>query len=256
MRISLRGRRAGRLPEGLRIFAIGDVHGCVAELRALEAAIAERLARRPAREVMIIHLGDYIDRGLASAGVISHLAAGQARDDGIRRRYLMGNHEAMLLQVLDDPAAWPAWRAIGGLETLLSYDRGLAVAALARDHAGLVRGLRAALPEAHVRFLSSLEHLVAVGDCVFVHAGINPALPLARQQPEDLLWIRDAFLEHAGPLPRFVVHGHTPVAEPELHPYRLNIDLGVYLSGRLAGVELEGDMVEVFEAGDPADSRR
>lgn len=245
MASALRATRAGRLRDGLRIFAIGDVHGCLRELLGLEAAIAARVASHPSDDVLIVYLGDYIDRGPASAQVISHLA--QRREDGIRRRHLIGNHEAMLLHVLEEPGAWPAWRSMGGLETIMSYDRALARDA-ARDPNAMLQRLATTLPEEHVRFLSSLEHLVAVDDCVFVHAGIDPTLPLSQQRPEDLLWSRESFLEFAGPLPRFVVHGHTPVPEPDLRAHRLNIDLGAYLTGRLACAELASDGVEVFEA--------
>ena len=231
------------VPKGLRVFAVGDVHGCLSELLTLEEMIRARAGRPGASRNLIVYLGDYVDRGPDSAGVLAHLA--NPPDDGLTRRMLMGNHEEMLLKLREEPDRFQAWRQIGGVETLASY--GIDVAPLmTSDGVAAAAMLARALPPSHLRLLQGLEQLLVVGGYAFVHAGIRPGLPLEQQSAQDLLWIRDAFLEAPGPHSHFIIHGHTPVEAPDRRPHRLNLDTGVYLTGRLSAVQLEGDRLEVF----------
>lgn len=233
------------IPDGLRVFAIGDVHGCLDQLHALEAQIRTRAARPGTARNIVIYLGDYIDRGPDSAGVLAHLIAPPA--DGLERRMLMGNHEAMLLQLRDSPEQFQGWRQIGGIETMASY--GIDVAPLvASDGGAAVAALEEAVPAGHWALLRGMEQLLVIGGYAFVHAGIRPGVALERQSTQDLLWIREAFLDHQGLHSHFIVHGHTPVEAPELRPNRLNLDTGAYLTGRLSAVELQGAEVELFSS--------
>lgn len=229
--------RAFRVPDGLRAYAIGDVHGCLAELTRLIDSIAAD-CRAFGGAVHLVFLGDYVDRGPASSGVIDLLAGGAL--PGEHHRFLMGNHEEAMLEVLDgDAESLGGWLRFGGMQTLESYgiDRG-EVYRLGID---LPARLRGAVPPAHVAFLRGLEDQVRIGDYLFVHAGVRPGTPLDQQERFDLRWIRDEFLEDEetdhGVM---VVHGHTIAAEPDVRRNRIGIDTGCYSSGRLTALVLEG----------------
>jgi serine/threonine protein phosphatase 1 len=218
-----------------RIYAIGDIHG---RLDLLERAIAA--IRRDVEEhgpaALTVTVGDYVDRGLQSRGVLDRLIKNPFPTPYVA---IKGNHESMLEAFLADPATGPYWRQQGGLQTLQSYGirlRGFMVAnfAEARDQ------LRAALPGAHVDFLRSLKTSLSRGNYFFCHAGVRPGVPLERQSEDDLLWIRDAFLSSDTNFGKIVVHGHTPVAEPEVLPNRIGIDTGAFATGRLTCVALSG----------------
>jgi len=218
-----------------RIYAIGDIHG---RLDLLERAIAA--IRRDVEEhgpaALTVTVGDYVDRGLQSRGVLDRLIENPFPTPYVA---IKGNHESMLEAFLADPATGPYWRQQGGLQTLQSYGiriRGFMVAnfAEARDQ------LRAALPGPHVDFLHSLKTSLSRGKYFFCHAGVRPGVPLERQSEDDLLWIRDAFLASDTNFGKIVVHGHTPVAEPEVLPNRIGIDTGAFATGRLTCVALSG----------------
>jgi serine/threonine protein phosphatase 1 len=218
-----------------RIYAIGDIHG---RLDLLERAIAA--IRRDVEEygpaALTVTLGDYIDRGPQSRGVLDRLI-----DNPFPTAYvaLKGNHETMIEAFLADPATGPYWRQQGGLETLQSY--GIHVGGLMGASFAAARDqLRAALPEAHVQFLRSLKTSLSRGKYFFCHAGVRPGVPLERQSDEDLLWIRDDFLGSDTDFGKIVVHGHTPASEPEVRPNRIGIDTGAFASGRLTCVALDG----------------
>ena len=223
------------LPAGLRVYAVGDVHGCAGRLRGLHRAIAADLAARPVAEAQVVHLGDYIDRGPDSAGVIETLMqpfppAGDAAAPLVVN--LMGNHEDMALAALADPDAAPQWLANGGDVALESW--GVPRRARAREWA-------AALPPRHLAFLCRLPLLHAAGGYLFVHAGLRPNLPLARQSRLDMLWIRHPFLSFDGEFPAVVVHGHTPASEPVIRHNRIGIDTRAFMGGPLTCVVLEAD---------------
>ena len=227
---------APMVPAGSRIYAIGDIHGradLLAELHRLIRADAERA---PARRVAV-YLGDYVDRGLQSREVIDLLLS--APLEGFDRVHLKGNHEAALLDFLDDGRIGPAWMRVGGDATLASYGVARAVGGdaafeITRSHFGEM------LPESHVRFLRRLAMWHDEGDYRFVHAGVRPGVPLDRQSETDLLWIRDEFLLFRGSLERVIVHGHTITEDPDVQPNRIGIDTGAFATGRLTCLVLEG----------------
>ena len=225
------------MPKGLRIYAIGDVHGRSDLLRMMDAAVLEDLSGYPVRRAVCVYLGDLIDRGPDSRGVIEHLLA--PPDDGLERRVLRGNHEDTALRALDDPDAFAKWQEWGGREAMHSY--GIDLRGLMGDHAGDAERTtwRAALSPTHLGFLRGLETMLVVGDYCLVHAGIRPGVPLGEQDPQDLLWIRDPFLSWQGDFGKVVVHGHTPVRDAERHINRINVDTGAYLTGVLTAAVLE-----------------
>lgn len=226
---------AASVPPGTRIYAVGDIHGRLDLLDRLLGMIAAYEAARPCAMTRVIFLGDYIDRGPDSRGVIERLQGGLP--GGLTGHFLRGNHEAIMQSCLKGPTMFANWAANGGLATLKSY--GLE-APWAADGATLLRQLRQVLPAAHLAFLRGLRTTMEVGDYFFVHAGVRPDVPLASQAEEDCLYIRETFLKHRGSFGKIVVHGHTPVSEPEVLANRIGIDTGSFFSGRLTALRLEG----------------
>ena len=230
---------AASTPPDTRIYAIGDVHGRADLLGTLQARIARDAARAAEARKVVVYLGDYIDRGPDSAGVLDRLIDGPLA--GLEQIFLMGNHEDFFLQFLEDPEVGPVWVRNGGDATLASY--GLDTAkdcCCAREMADLSRSLQDKLPDRHREFLKGLSVSHREGDYFFVHAGIRPGVPLDRQVEEDLLWIREPFLAAADDRDVVVVHGHTPVAEAEVHRNRIAVDTGAVWSGRLTAAVLRG----------------
>lgn len=226
-----------RIPDGMRIYAIGDIHGSSDLLGRLLQMIALE-ERSFDGEVKLVFLGDYIDRGADSRGVVDRLIAlSRARPGTV---FLKGNHEAIALDFLKDPAEASAWFEWGGLETLASY--GVRGAAL-RDLADASREFRKALPREHLAFLEALETIRIIGDYVFVHAGVKPGAPLDKQEERDLLWIRGEFHNTpAGKRPnKVVIHGHQPVRKALDAGWRVDVDTGACYSGHLTAAVLEGD---------------
>lgn len=224
-------------PEGIRIYAIGDVHGHLELLTEMHARIAEEIGRDNPADWRIIHLGDLVDRGPDSRGVIEYLMAATARDNRIV--VLTGNHDAAFLDFLAEPDPESLFARHGGVETAGSYGVVLRTgdsAALRASHSELAR----AVPDSHQRFLRSLPRSASFGDFFFCHAGIRPGIALDRQDPQDLIWIRNEFLNYPGLHPKVVVHGHTPQAEPEVMANRVNVDTGVYYSGALTALVIDG----------------
>ena len=237
------------IPPGERIYAVGDVHGRLDLFEAAISAIdADDAACRPAQTTIIL-LGDLIDRGPDSAGVIA-----AARALGQRRavRILLGNHEEMLLRALDSDEVMRHFLRYGGRETVLSY--------LAEpDHyhrAELAEAralMEAAIPEDDLDFIRSFEDSITIGDYLFVHAGIDPGTPLDAQRTGDLRWIREPFLSHPDCFGPVVVHGHTITDKPQIRHNRIGLDTGAYRSGRLTALGLQGTarwLIEVQDMGD------
>lgn len=228
------------LPAGLRIYAFGDVHGRLDLVERLKAAIAADLAAAPVAEALVVGLGDLIDRGPASRGVVD-LVSGPGWPTTLVA--LRGNHEETLLRFLDDPLRHGAfWLRYGGDATLASYgvDRRLLVGSRP-DYRAIRDAFVTTLPPAHLLFLQRLPLTHEAGDYFFVHAGAKHGRPLADQAADDLLWIREGFADRDHVFEKIVVHGHTPVDEPFLGRNRINLDTGAYLTGRLSCLVLEGD---------------
>ncbi len=237
--------------DGHVLYAVGDVHGRLDLLDGLIERMTEdyRALGRQEPPVLIM-LGDYVDRGAQSAGVIDRLIAlqGQAREGRFVLRTLMGNHEETMLHFLDDPMAGPSWVEYGGGQTLDSYGVRPPVGRAEAEAWEQTRvAFRAAFPPAHETFLRQLELMAAYGDYVFVHAGVKPGLPLERQTAADLLWIRNEFLDNPHGLKATVVHGHTPVEEVFLGRQRINVDTGAYATGVLTAVRLDGGEPKVIQ---------
>jgi serine/threonine protein phosphatase 1 len=223
--------------EPRRIYAIGDIHGRLDLLDRAIGAIRRDIEERGGA-ALTVTIGDYVDRGPHSCGVLDRLL-----DNPFATPYvaLKGNHEDMLEAFLADAAVGPQWSYNGGEETLQSYGIRLYGYAAA-DFEQARQELCAALPEAHLRFLRALKTSLRRGGYFFCHAGVRPGVALTRQREEDLLWIREPFLSSERDFGAIVVHGHTPTAEPEVRPNRIGIDTGAFFSGRLTCVALgEGE---------------
>lgn len=234
-------RRAPRGSVGAarRFYAVGDIHGRLDLLDRLLASIDEDHAARDAMPRTLIFLGDLVDRGPSSAQVIERLRLlAEAEPD---TRFLLGNHEEVMLKAyMGDETALPFFLKIGGRETVLSYgvDKD---SYLRADYPGILELMRERIPENHIAFLQSFDDMVIEGDYAFVHAGVQPGVPLAEQTPHTLRWIRKGFLDCAGPLEKIIVHGHTITEKVEETPCRIGIDTGAYMSGRLTAMGFEGD---------------
>ncbi len=229
-----------RVPDGTRIYAVGDVHGRADLLAALLKRIDVHRNANPIGQCAEVFLGDYIDRGPHSREVIDILIERQRLAAII---CLMGNHETFAAEFLVEPSAWSAWKHLGGPATLLSYGVAPTASDDLREHEKTATAFRAALPESHYAFLHGLALSFTSGDFFFVHAGVRPGIPLREQRADDLLWIREEFLLHEGDFGKVVVHGHTPAWEPEIRSNRINIDTGAYATGRLTCLVLEGDRI-------------
>lgn len=220
-----------------RLYVIGDTHGRLDLLERVIRAIDRDVAERGGA-ALTVTLGDYIDRGPQSRGVIERLSVNPFPTPYVA---LKGNHEALLEAFLADPEAGSQWRRLGGLETLASFGVPVQQLMLGRNYEEAAVRLREALTRQHLDFLASLKTSLAVGRYFLCHAGVRPGVPLERQREDDLLWIREEFLHSIADFGKIVVHGHTPVAEPEVLPNRINIDTGAFMTGRLTCVVLEKD---------------
>jgi serine/threonine protein phosphatase 1 len=228
-----------RTPAGMRLYAIGDVHGCDAMLAEAHDKIARDLIDRPVDDHRIVHVGDYTDRGTDSAAVIGRLA----RMTSVNPRVicLRGNHDAMFADFLSEPVErGPTWFANGAEATLSSYGVTVGWSLWGNvDYRDLSLRLAQALPAAHRAFLSALPLTARFGDYLFVHAGIRPGVPLAAQHPEDLIWIRDEFLNSRLEHGKLVVHGHSISETVQVNDNRIGIDTGAYFSGELTALVLQ-----------------
>jgi serine/threonine protein phosphatase 1 len=224
-------------PDGHRIYAIGDIHGRADLLDTMARTIEADLASDPVTSASAVFLGDYVDRGPHSARVLERLAQG---DLPIPFVALRGNHEQMFLNFLEDPEYLSTWRQFGGLEALHSFGVDLRDAREGRDYQRAHAELTEAMSPEVRTFLEQTATSYQAGDYFFCHAGVRPNVPLASQLDKDLLWIRDDFLRSTAYHGKVVVHGHTPVGEPDQRPNRINIDTGAYVSGRLTCLVLEG----------------
>jgi serine/threonine protein phosphatase 1 len=227
---------ARRVPEGTRVYCVGDIHGRDDLLREMAERVEADMKVRSFDRTVTVFLGDYVDRGLGSMRVVERLSRSEWPTPMIA---LAGNHEDFLMAFLGDGSLLEVWRGLGGLETLHSYgvDVGLAIAG--RDFDAVQTAFAARLPERHRHFLETLQVSTAIGDYFFCHAGVRPGVPLDRQDREDLLNIRDPFLSSEAEHGKLVVHGHTPSVAPEVRPNRIGIDTAAYATGRLTCLVLE-----------------
>ncbi len=224
------------LPERSRLYAIGDIHGRADLLDRMTGEIARDLAADPVADALTVTLGDYIDRGPDSRGVIERLVRNPFPTEFVA---LKGNHEVLLQTFLHDASVADHWRHLGGLETLHSY--GVPVDSLmrGRNYEQAAKALAAAIPAAHFEFLDSLKLSLVTGKYFLCHAGVRPGVPLERQSGEDLLWIREAFLASRADFGKIVVHGHTPCERPEVLANRINVDTGAFMTGCLTCAVLD-----------------
>jgi serine/threonine protein phosphatase 1 len=233
-----RSRERIRLADtGQVLYAIGDVHGCLEQLLDLEQQIVVRAARLPGREHVVVLLGDLMDRGPQSAGVIDHLSA--PPPEGIHRLVLAGNHELSMLEAFDDSEALRYWLDLGGGATLESYGMDPVPRSPSWSDLNRIRKTMAFLvPAEHRDWLLARPQAVQWREYFLVHAGVRPGVPLDEQTDLDLAWIREPFLTSDADFGAIVVHGHTPVAEPEWRANRIAIDTGCFMTGRLTAVQL------------------
>jgi serine/threonine protein phosphatase 1 len=230
-----------KIPDGRRVYAIGDVHGCLDKLATLHAMIAQDLKERPVPLPLLLHIGDYVDKGPDSAGVLERLtAAGPSPIPGLACVNLMGNHERTMIDALaGERASVTDWLYTGGREALASWG------ADPEDPAGWA----AMIPARHQDFVRGLKKTHRLGGYLFVHAGIRPGVPLEQQSEDDLLRIRSDFLSSERAHGVVVVHGHTPVRHgPEVYANRINIDTGAVFGRRLTCAVLEARRIGFLEA--------
>lgn len=232
------------VPDGTRYYAIGDIHGRLDLFEVMIAGIEAEIAGQPGFDHRIVLLGDLVDRGPDSAGVIERTRAWQHNRNV---RVLAGNHEDMFLNAFEKPEALRHFLKHGGYETVLSFgltSHDLSNLALEEIHERYC----AIIPQSTRDYVAGFETMIRAGDYVFVHAGIDPARPLAEQKRSDLLWIRGSFLDHDGPLEKVVVHGHTIFDHVMDCGNRIGIDTGAFRSGVLTALVLEGEQRRILQA--------
>jgi serine/threonine protein phosphatase 1 len=235
-----------RIPDGTRVYCVGDIHGRDDLLGELAGRVAADIGGQSFERYLTVFLGDYVDRGLGSMRVVQQLAHGEWPTPILA---LAGNHEDLLFAFLEDPAVLEAWRSLGGLETLHSYGVNVGSAMAGRDFGAVQQAFAARFPESHRHFLGNLKVSATIGDYFFCHAGVRPGVPLDRQDREDLLTIRAPFLSSEAEHGKVVVHGHTPSMAPEVRPNRIGIDTAAYATNRLTCLVLEQDQRRFLQAG-------
>lgn len=237
-KISSRPIDNASIPEGRRVYAIGDVHGRNDLLQQLLDKIIEDDGARGDAESEIIFLGDLVDRGPDSAGVIDTAMQIKAKLGDIR--FLMGNHEEVYLSAATgDEKAVRFFNRIGGRETILSYEITMKEY-MELDMVQLAKRIPELFPQNHIDFITGFEDQIIIGDYAFVHAGVRPGVTLAEQRPKDLRWIREDFLAGDEPHEKVIVYGHTINEDVVEAGNRIGIDTGAYYSNKLTALVLEG----------------
>jgi serine/threonine protein phosphatase 1 len=237
-----RSTRRYAVPEGVRVYAVGDVHGCLGQLNRLLDAIEADLVGCQMRS-RLVFLGDLVDRGPDPAGVIDRLLASKLPTH--EWECIMGNHEEVMLDCLAGRREiYEPWLRYGGVQTLESY--GLSALDIFSPAFEAWETMARVIPANHVQFLKSMKDYVRIGDYLFVHAGIRPNVPLDRQSSKDLRWIRQGFLDDTTNHGMMVVHGHTIVTQVDFRPNRIAVDTGCYITGQLSALVLESDKRRVL----------
>ena len=240
-------RGKSKISKDMRVYAIGDIHGCIDELKELLKLIKQDLKESPIAQHRIIFIGDYVDRGPDSKAVIDRLI--KMRDKGHPVTFLRGNHEEKLITAFTaiDRRNMAGFIKYGGPETLQSYgltgkavDRILGKNPSSKDYERFSKEVRSHLGKSHVEFLTSLPTSTVEGDYFFCHAGVNPRASFDLQRDYDLIWMREPFLSWGKPLEKVVVHGHTPRQRVGKHPHRINVDTSCVYGNLLTAVVLEG----------------
>lgn len=226
-----------KVPDGSVIYVVGDIHGRADLLEQKIETIENDRNLRRFDTYQEIYLGDYVDRGPGSPRVLDLLIARTAIPGVVTLR---GNHEHVMGGTFAQPELLERWRFMGGLETMMSYGLSYELAKGGSSTLQLHAKWLEAVPQAHKEFLEGLVYSISVGDYFFAHAGIRPGIALERQDPRDLMWIREIFLQSKRWHGLFVVHGHTPTEKPDFQHNRLGIDTGAYITGNLTVLKLFG----------------
>ncbi len=225
------------IPSGIRLYCIGDVHGCIDALEQLHQQIIYDTKNYLGHKVLV-YIGDYIDRGSHSKEVVDKLIYDPL--PGFEIHSILGNHEQTLLDFLfEDHNIGKFWLEYGGDKTLESYGIRVVGVQTSNGLKLIQKELLLSIPEDHLTFYNNLKVFFTLGDYFFVHAGIRPGVPLREQSKSDLLWIRNEFVNSKGAFEKIIVHGHTVSGEPQLRPNRIGIDTGAYASSLLSCVVLE-----------------
>ncbi|MGO1119637.1 metallophosphoesterase family protein [Rhodovibrionaceae bacterium A322] len=240
-------QQGSKTPQDTRIYAVGDIHGRVDLLEQLHEKIIADAQSHQDKRLLLIYLGDYVDRGPESKAVIDLLLNDPLPNFEIL--YLKGNHEVFFEHFLANPRPGTAWLMNGGEATCLSYGVDYLDAPDGSDRFQWLHDeLHKAVPKSHQTFLASLALSHSEGDYFFVHAGVRPNVPLAAQKEADLLWIRELFVRSKQPFEKVVVHGHTPVDEPDNLFNRIGVDTGACYGGNLTAVVLDGEQRSFLKA--------
>ncbi|MAQ71401.1 MAG: metallophosphoesterase [Alphaproteobacteria bacterium] len=238
-------------PKGLRIYAIGDLHGHYDALVAIHLQIDKHIQENPHDNIRIVYVGDYIDRGPESSKILTRLSLLKNDADGIERVFLLGNHETAFLGFMKEPLTYgPNWLKYGGVQTLQSYgiEVGDIKTILPGEMENYSRLLKEKIPQDHIDFLLSLNVYHEAGGYLFVHAGIDPSKPLDKQKRTDFTTIRSPFLKSRVLHEKRIVHGHSISTDVEILPNRIGIDTGYYDSGLMSAIVIEGAHVEKLQA--------
>jgi serine/threonine protein phosphatase 1 len=228
-------------PADTRIYAVGDIHGRADLLSEITARIDDDVRRRPIAHTVEVYLGDYVDRGPDSRTVLDLLSVRLVANRAV---CLRGNHEAVMEGFLQDPAILQYWEPLGGMQTLASY--GIELHDENETAFNLHRRFVDAFPRAHELVMQCMRNQFSCGDFLFVHAGIRPDIPIEHQDANDLIWIRNEFLDSTRKHERFIVHGHTPVPHPDIRHNRINIDTGAWRTGTLTCIAIEGSTILIL----------
>lgn len=235
---------------GELVYCVGDVHGCYGLLKLLLSKIVRDCGSRAgSRKPILIFCGDYVDKGPDSAKVLETVGW-LKRHAMVETHFLMGNHERAMLDYIEDPVGEYKWLEFGGFNTLNSYGvEGPSVTASAWEHVQARDNLLNRMPASHVATLKNLELIVGIGDYAFVHAGVKPKRRLEKQRPDDLLWIRDEFLEWTGSYSKIIVHGHTwKDDQVQIATQRIGVDTGAYKTNVLSAIRIEDREIEIIQA--------